>query len=34
MQVAIKVELVRSDKADQVLEKALKLRNPERVAGA
>ena len=27
--MAIKVELVRADKADQVLEKALKLRNPE-----
>jgi hypothetical protein len=29
MQVAIKVELVRTDKADQVLERVLKLRNPE-----
>ena len=28
-QMAIKVELVRADKADQVLEKALKIRNPE-----
>jgi hypothetical protein len=29
MQMAIKVELVRADKVDQVLEKALKIRNPE-----